>query len=105
MQQVFARPHSLKDVQTHFCPGCHHGTVHRLVADALDHFGVQQSTIGVASGLWGWLAVLLAPLYIVILMLSATTGAELAQATNYGDDPAFEEYVARTGLLLPRLRG
>jgi len=49
MQQVFARPHSLKDVQTHFCPGCHHGTVHRLVAEALDHFGVQQRTIGVAS--------------------------------------------------------
>ena len=49
MQQVFARPHSLKDVQTHFCPGCHHGTVHRLVAEALDQFGVQKSTIGVAS--------------------------------------------------------
>ena len=49
MQQVFARPQSLKDVQTHFCPGCHHGTVHRLVAEALDHFGVQERTIGVAS--------------------------------------------------------
>ena len=49
MQQVFARPQSLKDVQTHFCPGCHHGTVHRLVAEALDHFGVQGRTIGVAS--------------------------------------------------------
>jgi 2-oxoglutarate ferredoxin oxidoreductase subunit beta len=49
MQQVFARPQSLKDVQTHFCPGCQHGTVHRLVAEALDQFGVQQRTIGVAS--------------------------------------------------------
>jgi len=49
MQQVFARPQSLKDVQTHFCPGCHHGTVHRLVAEALDQFGVQDRTIGVAS--------------------------------------------------------
>lgn len=49
MQQVFKRPQSLKDVQTHFCPGCHHGTVHRLVAEAMDHFGVQQRTIGVAS--------------------------------------------------------
>ncbi|GFO60829.1 MFS transporter [Geomonas silvestris] len=49
MQQVFARPESLKDVQTHFCPGCQHGTVHRLVAEALDQFGVQQKTIGVAS--------------------------------------------------------
>ena len=49
MQQVFKRPESLKDVQTHFCPGCHHGTIHRLVADAMDFFGVQQKTIGVAS--------------------------------------------------------
>lgn len=49
MQQVFKRPISLKDIQTHFCPGCHHGTFHRLVAEALDEFGVQGRTIGVAS--------------------------------------------------------
>src|SRR4051812_4869394 len=49
MQQVFKRPVSLKDVQTHFCPGCHHGTIHRLVAEAMDEAGVQERTIGVAS--------------------------------------------------------
>ena len=49
MQQVFKRPISLKDVQTHFCPGCQHGTIHRMVAEALDEYGVQQRTIGVAS--------------------------------------------------------
>ncbi len=49
MQQIFKRPESLKDVQTHFCPGCHHGTIHRLVAEAIDEFGVQKRTIGVAS--------------------------------------------------------
>ncbi|MBT1075509.1 thiamine pyrophosphate-dependent enzyme [Geobacter grbiciae] len=49
MQQVFKKPVSLKDVQTHFCPGCHHGTFHRLVAEAMDEFGVQERTIGVAS--------------------------------------------------------
>lgn len=49
MQQVFHRPVSLKDVQTHLCPGCHHGTIHRLVAEAIDEFAVQKSTIGVAS--------------------------------------------------------
>lgn len=49
MQQVFKRPVSLKDVQTHFCPGCHHGTIHRLVAEAIDEFDVQKRTIGVAS--------------------------------------------------------
>jgi 2-oxoglutarate/2-oxoacid ferredoxin oxidoreductase subunit beta len=49
LQKVFDRPVSLKDVQTHFCPGCNHGTIHRLVAEALDHFAVQERTIGVAS--------------------------------------------------------
>ena len=49
MKPVFQRPLSLRDVQTHFCPGCQHGLIHRLVADALDHFEVQQKTIGVAS--------------------------------------------------------
>jgi 2-oxoglutarate ferredoxin oxidoreductase subunit beta len=49
MQQVFKRPVSLKDVQTHFCSGCHHGTIHRLVAEAIDTFAVQGRTIGVAS--------------------------------------------------------
>jgi 2-oxoglutarate ferredoxin oxidoreductase subunit beta len=49
MKQVFARPESLKDVQTHFCPGCHHGSVHRLVAEAIDALGIRSETIGVAS--------------------------------------------------------
>ncbi len=49
MRQVFKRPASLKDVQTHFCPGCHHGIVHRLAAEALDEFDLQKKTIGVAS--------------------------------------------------------
>ena len=49
MKQVFSRPESLKDVQTHFCPGCHHGGIHRLVAEALDEFGIRDRTIGCAS--------------------------------------------------------
>lgn len=49
MTQVFKRPQSLKDIQTHFCPGCHHGIAHRLVAEALDAFGLRAETIGVAS--------------------------------------------------------
>jgi len=49
MKQVFTRPESLKDVATHFCPGCNHGSVHRLVAEALDEFGIRSETIGVAS--------------------------------------------------------
>ncbi len=49
MKQVFSHPVSLKDVPSHFCPGCHHGIIHRLVAEAIDQYGLQESTIGVAS--------------------------------------------------------
>jgi 2-oxoglutarate/2-oxoacid ferredoxin oxidoreductase subunit beta len=45
---VFARPESLVNVRTHFCPGCHHGIVHRIVAEAIDRFGVRETAIGVA---------------------------------------------------------
>ncbi len=45
---VFERPRSLFDAQTHYCAGCTHGTAHRLVAEAIDHFGIQESTVGVA---------------------------------------------------------
>ena len=49
MKQVFKRPEALTDKPFHFCPGCHHGIVHRLVAEALDHFALREKTIGVAS--------------------------------------------------------
>ena len=42
MKQVFKRPQSLKDAAFHFCPGCHHGTIHRLVAEALDQFHLRE---------------------------------------------------------------
>jgi len=45
---VFERPRSLVDVKTHFCPGCHHGTIHRIVAECIDRYGVRENTIGVA---------------------------------------------------------
>jgi 2-oxoglutarate ferredoxin oxidoreductase subunit beta len=47
-QQVFKRPETLADKATHFCPGCTHGTAHRLTAEAIDYFGVREKTIGVA---------------------------------------------------------
>ncbi len=43
------RPRSLVDRPTHFCPGCNHGIIHRLVAEAIDYFGVRERTIGVAG--------------------------------------------------------
>ena len=48
-ERVFGRPESLADMPTHYCPGCHHGIVHRLVAEALDELNVMDKAIGVAS--------------------------------------------------------
>ena len=49
MELVFKRPECLIDVPFHFCPGCHHGIVHRLVAEAIDYFKIREKTIGIAS--------------------------------------------------------
>ncbi len=46
---VFEKPKSLCDVPLHYCPGCTHGIVHRLVAEAIDELGIEGKTIGVAS--------------------------------------------------------
>ncbi len=49
MKQVFKRPQALSDTVMHYCPGCTHGIVHRLVAEAIDELGILDRTIGVAS--------------------------------------------------------
>ena len=46
---VFAKPKSLTDAPLHYCPGCTHGIIHRLVAEAIDELGIEGRTIGVAS--------------------------------------------------------
>ena len=48
-KHVFTRPEALKDVPTHYCPGCHHGIIHRLVAECIDELGIRETTVGVAS--------------------------------------------------------
>ena len=48
MSVVFDRPHALCDVPTHYCPGCTHGIIHRLVAEVIDELGIEGKTIGVA---------------------------------------------------------
>ena len=45
---VFEKPKSLADVSMHYCPGCTHGIVHRLVAEVIDELGIEGRTIGVA---------------------------------------------------------
>jgi 2-oxoglutarate/2-oxoacid ferredoxin oxidoreductase subunit beta len=45
---IFSRPESLRDVAMHYCPGCTHGIIHRLVAEVLDELDVRERTVGVA---------------------------------------------------------
>ncbi len=45
---VFDKPHSLTDAPLHYCPGCTHGIIHRLVAEAIDELGIEGKTIGIA---------------------------------------------------------
>ncbi|MBR4720371.1 MAG: 2-oxoglutarate oxidoreductase [Clostridia bacterium] len=45
---VFDKPKSLTDAPLHYCPGCTHGIIHRLVAEAIDELGIEGRTIGVA---------------------------------------------------------
>lgn len=48
LELVYQRPESLCDVPTHYCPGCTHGVIHRLIAEVIDEMGIRESTIGVA---------------------------------------------------------
>ncbi len=45
---VFEKPKSLTDAPLHYCPGCTHGIIHRLVAEAIDELGIEGKTVGVA---------------------------------------------------------
>ena len=45
---VFDKPKSLTDAPFHYCPGCTHGIVHRLVAAVIDELGIEGRTIGIA---------------------------------------------------------
>ncbi|MCI7334759.1 MAG: thiamine pyrophosphate-dependent enzyme [Oscillospiraceae bacterium] len=48
MMVVFEKPKSLTDVPFHYCPGCTHGIIHRLVAEAIDELGIEGKTVGIA---------------------------------------------------------
>ncbi len=48
MAVVFERPHSLVDIPLHYCPGCTHGIIHRLVAEAMDELDIEGRTVGIA---------------------------------------------------------
>lgn len=45
---VYARPKTLKEAHFHYCPGCGHSTVHKILMEVVDEMGIQNETIGVA---------------------------------------------------------
>jgi len=45
---IYKKPSVLNDVNMHYCPGCSHGVVHKLIAEVIDEMGIQEKTIGIA---------------------------------------------------------
>lgn len=48
MAVLFKKPKSLTDTQTHYCPGCTHGIIHRLVAEVIDELDIGKRVVGIA---------------------------------------------------------
>jgi 2-oxoglutarate ferredoxin oxidoreductase subunit beta len=48
MSIVYQRSEGLTDAEMHYCPGCTHGVVHKLIAESLEELGIIGSTVGVA---------------------------------------------------------
>lgn len=48
-QLVYERPDALTNIHTGYCPGCTHGTAHRLVAEVIDELEIRERTVLVAS--------------------------------------------------------
>lgn len=48
MELVYRRPRTLTDTPMHYCPGCGHGVVHKILMEVVEEMGIQEKTIGVA---------------------------------------------------------
>jgi 2-oxoglutarate ferredoxin oxidoreductase subunit beta len=48
MEKIFSHPKSLRDISTHYCPGCGHGLAHRLVAEIVDELDIREKIIAIA---------------------------------------------------------
>ncbi|HPC74788.1 MAG TPA: thiamine pyrophosphate-dependent enzyme, partial [Syntrophales bacterium] len=78
MKKVFGRPRSLKEAVLHYCPGCGHSILHRLVAEVIDEMGIRGIAIGVPPA--G--CAVLAYNYLDVDMLEAPHGRGCAVATG-----------------------
>ena len=48
MSKILSKPKSMKDSSTHYCAGCGHGIVHRIICEIIDELGIREKTIGIA---------------------------------------------------------
>ena len=48
MSKMFTKPQSMKDIPTHYCPGCGHGLIHRLICEVIDEIGIKENTVAIA---------------------------------------------------------
>ncbi len=48
MGKTYHKPEALSDQPTHYCPGCTHGVIHRLIAEVIDELGVRRRCVGIA---------------------------------------------------------
>lgn len=48
MVKEFVRPQALTEKTFHYCPGCGHGIIHRLIAEVIDELGIRENTIGIS---------------------------------------------------------
>jgi len=48
LEVVYAKPKTLTDTPTHYCPGCGHGVVHKILMEVVEELKIQEETIGVA---------------------------------------------------------
>ena len=46
--KVYSRPRLLDKNVMHYCPGCSHGVVHKLVAEVIEELGLEEDAIGIA---------------------------------------------------------
>ncbi|MDH4069067.1 MAG: thiamine pyrophosphate-dependent enzyme [Ignavibacteria bacterium] len=45
---VYVKPDTLTDARLHYCPGCGHGVIHRVLMEVVDELGIREETVGVA---------------------------------------------------------
>ncbi|PIS33519.1 MAG: 2-oxoglutarate oxidoreductase [Candidatus Omnitrophica bacterium CG08_land_8_20_14_0_20_41_16] len=48
MKKIYCHPKSLRNVSTHYCPGCGHGIAQKLVAEVVDELGIREKVIAIA---------------------------------------------------------